>query len=502
MKKWVVVVVILILILSMTSVGFASGEVTVASALPSESAAPSTEPTDIDYDMVINGGYIGYGMDHTYGQGYTPTIADNMANVVLPLNGPDTMKTSDGPIYCTLSLGGDGGPFVISNYDNIPVGQEFADVPNFFVARFAIPLKADRKNGSYPLGVNVRYTVDGEEYSKDFSINVNISDGKVESEASEDPQTTSQPKVIMSNYEVSADPVKAGETFSVEVTLENTSKQESVKNLTVSYKSQTTDLMPEGGASTSYIESISSDSKKTFTFEMEARADAKSGPQKIDIAIAYEDSKGTSYTAQDEITIQIRQEIRLDYDAPTLPEVVYVGDSTSTSLNLYNKGKNTLYNVTVVLDVPGLVPDSSSFLGNLESGASKTADIYASVSGAGGELVYDAMDSPASGARDISSGGSMTGPVEGKFLVTYEDEFGDFYELEIPLNTTIEEDVIDYYYYDEEMMPEEESFSFPMWLIFAIVGGVAVVIIIVAVKKSKAKREKELMEDFSDDDIL
>ena len=84
---------------------------------------------------------------------------------------------------------------------------------------------------------------------------------------------------------------------------------------------------------------------------MEARADAKAGPSKIDIAIAYEDSQAAQLTAADEISVQVHQKIRLEYDPPKFPSEVYMGDTTSASLNLYNKGKNTLYNVTVVLEM-------------------------------------------------------------------------------------------------------------------------------------------------------
>ena len=74
--------------------------------------------------------------------------------------------------------------------------------------------------------------------------------------------------------------------------------------------------MPGDNTNTAYIEKIGPKKTADFSFTMEARADAKAGPQKIDIAIAYEDSQAAQLTAADEISVEVHQKIRLEYDPP------------------------------------------------------------------------------------------------------------------------------------------------------------------------------------------
>ncbi len=533
------------------------------------------------------------GMDSTYKDGYSPTVSNNQAHIILPLvasGGSQQVKAGE-PINVSVNLGDpQKAPFVFNNYNekivlqNNKLADGTTNTVQSYLVSLNLPLAADRVNGNYPVVITAKYPIaDGSIKMQEFTVFVKITDGQdpanptpeptgdplpepTDPSVPGDPGTgggggggtggpTSQPKVIISNYQISPDPVNAGETFNVTVTLENTSKSVTVKNITVTFKSQTTDLMPGDNTNTAYIEKIAAKKTADFTFSMSARADAKAGPQKIDIAIAYEDNQAAQLTATDEISVEVHQKIRLEYDPPKFPSQVYMGDTTSASLNLYNKGKNTLYNVTVTLDVPGLVPESSAFLGNMESGTAKTADIYASVAadpnaGTGGmdgavggmdgsgAVAYDekivstegvaiagGADAPTdvavSGegmagreAQDGQIGGGLSpeadgkdsgmvqpGPAEGNFVITYEDEYGEEYEIKVPVTT----ELVPMPDYNNpgmgEPMPEEPQ-GFPWWGWVIIAGGVAAVVIVVVVRKKKKKRAQELQEEMDDDDIL
>ncbi|MEG2360516.1 MAG: hypothetical protein RSB97_01605, partial [Christensenella sp.] len=350
--------------------------------------------------------------------------------------------------------------------------------------------------------------------------------------------TASQPKVIISKYTISPDVVNAGEKFTVNVTLQNTSKTQSVKNIVVNFKSQTTDLMSGDNTNMVYIEKIAAKKTSDFSFTMMSRADAKAGPQKMDVAITYEDAQAAQLTAADEISVEIHQKIRLEFDPPKFPTQVVMGDTTSASLNLYNKGKSTLYNVTVTLDVPGFTPESSAFLGNMESGASKTADIYASVAAdpnAGMNAGGGGDNAAAAGGGEGATGMAMTagngdnakdaataktgeepgaepkaeakdsditpGPIEGNFIIAYEDEYGEKYEIKVPVKTELMPmqsaggDTT-----TEEQQPQAAA-GFPIWAWFVIAGVAAAVVITVVVKKKKKARLAELAEEIDDDDI-
>ena len=515
------------------------------------------------------------GMNASYQEGYSPAVSGGAARILLPLvPGPGTEQVKNGEqVNISVGLGDPKtAPFIFNNYDTAVSLKEnkLADgkTKESYLVDLSLPLAENRVNGNYPVVVTAKYPLmDGTVKTQEFTVFVKVTDGQDPSEPTaepsgepsgqptEDPGTdpgtdpgidpgaggggggsgvSSQPKVIISNYEISPDPVNAGEKFTVKVTLTNTSKSTSVKNITVTFKSQTTDLMPGDNTNTAYIEKIGPKKTADFSFTMEARADAKAGPQKIDIAIAYEDSQAAQLTAADEISVEVHQTIRLEYDPPKFPSEVYMGDTTSASLNLYNKGKNTLYNVTVVLDVPGLTPESSAFLGNMESGTAKTADIYASVaqdpnagmggmSGAetGNAEAAPAADGAITGGADgpdsiVVSGESGTvqavggagaedavqpGPVEGNFVVTYEDEYGEEYEMKVPVETVLTP-MPDYGGMDPgEELPPEEPAGFPWWGWGITAGAAAAVAIVIVVKRKRKKRAQELSEDLEDDDI-
>lgn len=528
----------------------------------------------------IDGTYCEEGMNAPYESGYAPLVEDGMLTVVLPLL---ASRHIDGDvIYCGLDLGSrDNSPFQYQNYQSIPVPRQTADSdapeddPALYVAKFVLPLAQNRRNGVYPLGVAIRFRSGNKEQEQLFNIDFTVTDAAGSPDEPDSPGTDpgisdpggsapgyddpgysdpgysdpggssgsdgsagsappSEPKVILESAVASPSPAQAGEPFTVTCTLRNTSKQQRVSNMTVSYKSQTTDLIPLGGASTQYIEAIAAGATVQFAFQMESRLDAQSGPQKIDLSLGYDGPEGATYTASDEITVQIQQAIRLEYDQPSFPSMVYIGDSMNATLNLFNKGKGTLYNVTVSLDVPGIEPESSSFVGNMESGTSKSADIYASVTGlepqeepaleqekeetVSAEEVFaqaagiapeeEAAEEESKaifaeevmGAADfeLSSG---TGETSGHFLVTYEDEFGTAGELHIPVST----DIAAMEFPEEPIMEPEEPTdddSLPWWGWTIIGGGAAAAVAIPVVRRRRRRRAEALAAELDDDELL
>ncbi|MBD5559148.1 MAG: hypothetical protein HDQ87_02130 [Clostridia bacterium] len=523
----------------------------------------------------IDGRYTEEGMNAPYESGYSPAAADGELTVILPLLASDRI---DGDIiYCGLDLGSrENSPFLYQNYQSIPVRLKYPDPesPNYnpalYVARFVLPLSETRQNGVYPLGVDIRFRSGSRDEEQRFNIDFTVSDGSRpggsepgdDDPGSNEPggsdpgyydpgysdpgypdpgyadsgtgsaggdgsgSTTqnSEPKVILQSAIAAPNPAPAGEPFTVTCTLRNTSKKQRVSNMTVSYKSQTTDLIPIGGASTQYIEEIRPDATVQFAFQMESRLDAQSGPQKIDLSLSYEGADGAAYTASDEITVQIQQSIRLEYDEPSFPTAVYIGDSLNATLNLFNKGKGTLYNVTAALIMPGIDPESSAFVGNMESGSSKSADVYASVVGLedGSSLDEARPEEPQAGENDeaaqaadsaavnliadaaaedgmgIMDGGS--GESSGEFLVTYEDEFGTIGELHIPVSTEIM--AMEFYDepMDEPMEPEEES-GFPWWG-WALIGSGAAAAAAVPIARHRKKKRAAALAAEMDDELL
>ncbi len=488
-RALVALLLVLMFVLGAAGAAYAANTEPTAAPSPTHTVMPTPAP-DI---LTINNQYTDGDMSSSYQDGYTPMIRDGKAVIVLPLNVKiGALMPGSSQLVTSIDLGTTGDPFVISNYDrSVPISGDRC------IVKYEIPLTWPRTNGSFPVVISVTYTLaDGSVEAQNFPLYVNITDGPgptpeptitpVPEPAPSKP--VSQPKVIMSKYTVTPDPCYAGDVFTVNVTLTNTSDKTSVQNMTATYKSETTDLIPQDGTGTTYITGIEAGGSTNFSFSMEVRADAEPKPQKINLNLSYEDNKTTQYTYEDQITVQVRQHIRLEFDPPKFAPSVMEGESIQGTLNLYNKGKNTLYNVTVAMQIPGIAPESTAFLGNMESGASKTADIYAAVG--------PSAEDPEAAVQ--------YGPVSGKYLVTYEDEYGAEYELEVPVETSIMEmqptdpGMIDPGMAEE---PPAEGFVMPWWGWVAIAGGAAIIVGVAVSVAKKKKREKQLLEDMDDDEL-
>ena len=151
MKKTIVGITVFLLAL----LGFASA------ALAAEGNALS-----------IDTGY--YIEDQTYGTGYVPTVGNNAVHIVLPLT---TGQTDLSPLRVTpvFDAGADS-PFSYGNYEfNVSWDPD----NGIFPVTLDLPLKADRKNGAYPVEFRCAYTdAAGTAYTQSFTDQVTISDGQ------------------------------------------------------------------------------------------------------------------------------------------------------------------------------------------------------------------------------------------------------------------------------------------------------------------------------------
>lgn len=570
MKKILVVILAVLFTLSFGATAFAEGEES-APPKPAEQVSPQYA-SDV---LSVLPKYKNDHMDKTYQQGYVPKVDGNKVYIVLPLK-VDKNKLGPGmkEFGVSLDLGGRSDVFDVKNYDKkIAVKNLTGDNGDQLIVEFVPRLVDGHPGGAFPVYVNVTYTKldeNGKEVpvTEAFLLYVNLQEAVIPPGPEPEPEpeptdggvidgggggggggegATSQPKVIMSEYKVTPDPVDAGNTFTVTGKLLNTSDKTAVKNMTVTFKSEGSALMPLGGGSTIYIDKIDKQCAAEFAIKMSVRADAEPGVQKISVAYDYEGGS-TAYQGSDEISVQVRQPIRLEYDQPTFPSAVSVGESGQASLNLYNKGKGRLYNVSVTLEVPGITPESSAFLGNMESGVAKTADIYFNVDSGVVEESFteeeiidegkaaeaagfeEAIAVPASGGAVVMNrpvaaeaateeavvepsgegkfveefqieGSAAAGPAVGNMVVTYEDEFGETLEMKIPVETEIMPAAppIDEGWGEE--VPEEPAGPAMPWWVWVIIAGVAAAVVggVLAAKKKK-KREQQLLEEMDEDE--
>ncbi len=418
-------------------------------------------------------------MTKSYQDGYAPVQSGDSVKVVLPL----APTTADTPANITAALDlGDASaaPFVFNNYN-----KTVAYANGVYLIEFTLALKADRFSGSYPIVFNTSYTnAASETVEQPFTVYATV-DGADPSATptlapSEAPRP--QPKLVVSHYGTTPDVVKAGETFEVKATLENKSTKYDVKNITVTYAGDGKSLLSADNTNTVYIEKIKHGESADISFNMLSRLDSLPGIQTVTLTIAYEDSKATAYTVTEPLLLQVTQPVSLEYDEPKLPQTANAGDTLPLSFSLFNKGRSKLYNVMVKIEAPGLLPEGSAFVGNMEPGTSGTAELYVFVGTLG-------MSQNEDGDMQTDSDAEKYGYTIGKISISYEDEFGNPYAQEIEVGMNIEPPVISASVTEEE---EEPVDTVSQWWISVLIGAVLIAAVVTAFVVRRKRRIKAL----------
>jgi hypothetical protein len=431
--------------------------------------APSGMVLSIDTKNVYEG------MNKSYGDGYLPKVSGGIATVVLPLLSEGTEEN----ITVTVNLGDPANaPFVYINYEKqFQLKHHPTDngETKCYLIQFSFELSANRVNGNYPITFEVRgETSGGAAFNQEFTLFVNISDG-IDPHAPEptpEPEPVQKPdpspKLMVESFELDEEYLEAGEDRTLTVSIRNTSKSQSVQNIKLSYIEDSGDILP-AGTGTQYIDRIPKDSSYIWNLAVSAILSARSGPHTAVILKEYEDEDGDSISASDRTILHVRRPARLEYEEPSLPIRVTQGDTPSFSMNLMNMGKSALHNVLLKFEIPGLSAGGSVLMGTILPWETQT------------------------GTTNFRVESKSYGAVEGILLLSYEDEYREYYENEIPLSTTIEKKI------DIAPSPEAEAkdpaSNFRRWTFPAAGVLLFISICIFSVRWLKEKKIREADEE-------
>lgn len=334
---------------------------------------------------------------------------------------------------------------------------------------------------SYPISIIVEYddelNQDGEkrpQLSQYVGINVEKSgdSGK------------GKPKLIIDKYSFNPSLVKAGENFEMTLSFFNTNNIKTIKNIKIFLTSnERTDpnsnsgggsvFTPVDSSNTFYIDSIPPKGRVEKKITMFTVPDAQAKTYTLIANFEYEDNEGNEYPAEELIGVPVVQQSKLETGELQLYPEAMVGQPLPVSLEFYNTGKVTLYNMMVKLDGDFQTENGSYYVGNFNSGSSE---------------YFEGMVIP-----------SQPGELKGALLFTYEDSTGQMQELrkEFTLNVMemppMEE-------FPGDMPPMEDMKpggikgilkSKWLWIILIIIGGVGGFIFY---KKKKKAKEMALDE--------
>lgn len=382
-------------------------------------------------------------------------------------------------------------PAYNANVDILSLRQ---DIVYTFTAREEI------LTGYYPIVFEVIYSLNNVTVSDEITTYVKTI-GKPENgttegdeeEEEEEEELVSKPRIIVTGFETVPADVYAGDTFTVNIHVKNTSKTTAVSNVLFNMQAATEGkdetntyaaFLPTSGSSSVYMDKIAPDSTKDISIEMTAKADLAQKPYVLNVDMTYDSDKVADLKDVASVSIPIKQEARFDTStAEVMPAEINVGGQSNVMFSIYNTGKTTLYNVQVKYQ-GDYVEGGESFIGNLASGNTGSVD---------------SMITAIAPCED--------GIV--KAIISYEDDAGNVTEVEKEFSLYIYEEVFEEPYPGEfddmagmegmdgmEGMEGESSFSRNQ-LIGMIGGGAAgvVVLLIILVKIVKKRKAKKLLEE-------
>ena len=436
---------------------------------------PDTTPTTTNSNIMVGGNWV------------TPVAnAGQQVSVVLPVVNMGRTRVKNAVVTPQISSDASKWPFEIetSNYtqtiDRLPGTDDGGtDMERRRELTWILKTRKDAPSGYMPLVFDVTYEKDDKSL-KTIQLTTYVKVVGTTGKAADG--TTSTPRVIVTGFSTDPEVVHAGETFTLTLHMQNTSKATAVKNMLfdIQAASESTDttyvaaaFLPTAGSSTIFVDKIAAGATKDISMELEARSDLAQKPYVVNVKMDYEDESVNSYQNTASVSIPVRQEARVDISSvEVMPETLEVGGEANVMFSIYNIGKTKLYNTSVKF-VADSVSGGDTYLGNIDPGATGNVDAYLT------------------GAAATMDDGTV------KIQITYEDESGEAATIEKEMTLFVNEMYIpdDMGMMDDGMMMEEQG-GFKLWYVLVPLALILIAgaIFVVIRRKKKKAHAQELLE--------
>lgn len=351
------------------------------------------------------------------------------------------------------------------------------------------------------LGVKLTYQLDNKnaESKQETTTNITV---PCKPDKSNDPnEKIFAPDIIIDNYTYGGEYVTAGKTFPLNMTIRNTSSDVSIQNLKVTIQGAAGSgekgvaYSPANSSNSFFFKNLGPNVSENISLDMLAKADAVPDSYPIEVIFDYEytanDIKDKADGVKETLSIPLQQDDRFTANPPEIEEQCFIGQDLSISSTFVNKGKGSVYNVTVDVEGTGFDKTASSYyIGNVDSGK---------------EEYYDTRIIP-----------NIEGEIKGEIVVTYEDANGNEKEIRTPFvsNAMPSMNINDNMgfedingQFDEKgnpIMPVEgQTQGLPVWAIISICAGgavIAIIAVIVIIKVVNKKKLAKIMAAESEDE--
>jgi hypothetical protein len=330
---------------------------------------------------------------------------------------------------------------------------------------------------NYPINISIEYE---DEFNQDDEIKHKINQYVgIYVEKSGEDSTKGKPKLIIDKYSFEPQLVRAGENFEMTLSFYNTNSSKTVKNIKIFLTAESgtsneganagsSAFTPVDSSNTFYIDSIPPRGRVEKKITMFTIPDAIAKTHTITANFEYEDGEGNELKDIELIGVPVVQNSKLETgELGYYPEAM-VGQPMPISLEFYNTGKVTLYNMMVKLEGDFQSENASYYVGNFATGGSE---------------YFEGMVIP-----------SQPGELKGAVLFTYEDSTGQMQELRKEFNLNVME-MPPMEEFPEGMPPMEEGptgikgILKSKWLWISLVTILVIVGGVIFYKKKKKKKE-------------
>ena len=298
-----------------------------------------------------------------------------------------------------------------------------------------------------------------------------------------------KPQIVIESYtygEEGETSITGGKVFTLTMKIRNAGKV-AIENVKITVSSSGTEgvFSPANSSNTFFVEKIPAGGTIEESIDLLPKADASPKSYGLDIAFNYEavvNKERIELSPTETISIPLTQPDRFEIGDVQMWGPVYVGDTLSGNVSYVNKGKSTIFNLSVKIEGEGFTTaESESYIGNVDSGSGDSFD--------------------------ISLNPTQAGALTATLTFSYEDANGEVKEVVKEIESEVMEyEPVDPIGPDDPVGPvEPEKTGLPTWAVIAIIAGgvvVAVVVVVIVVKAAKKKKQKsqDAEDDYDDED--
>ena len=328
--------------------------------------------------------------------------------------------------------------------------------------------------GSQDFAFTVSYTGSNDNGNTDNNMPIGVQQETKTMTISQAVDDVAAPTIILNsaNY---GKTVNAGDKFTLSTSAVNTSSNLDLENVSVKIVLPTGLSMASGNTQV-LIGKVGKGGTINHNFSLVAdNIQGENATLPVSLVYTFEafvGGKRQQFTSEQQVSVNVQQPIRFSMNDFSASDSFYQTETGNVSFSLVNKGKSAVYNVQVELISEDFTGADVEFIGNIDSGSSKSVDID-----------YNA---------------TKVGTGKGKIVVSYEDSAGKVTTIEKEFTSEVTEYVQPDYPDVDPVAPTDEKTSVVPFVIggVVIVGAVAAFVII---KKKKARRAAELEDE--DEDI-